>query len=90
MIWTGRFEGVSFLVLLGVAMPMKYLAGEPRAVRIVGAIHGALFVAYVALIWFSARREQWPRRSMIEGLVASVVPLGTFWFERRLPATAAK
>ncbi|HTO03360.1 MAG TPA: DUF3817 domain-containing protein, partial [Opitutus sp.] len=39
----GWWEGVSFLVLLGIAMPLKYLAGEPAAVRVVGMAHGILF-----------------------------------------------
>ena len=83
VVWIGRLEGVSFLVLLGIAMPLKYLAGEPQAVRIVGALHGALFVAYVAVLWWTATRERWSRRWLVEGLIASVIPLAVFWFERR-------
>lgn len=83
VVWVGRAEGVSFLVLLAIAMPLKYLAGEPAAVRIVGAAHGALFVAYVGLLWWAARRERWSRRWLAEGLIASIVPLAVFWFERR-------
>jgi integral membrane protein len=90
----GRLEGVSFLVLLAIAMPLKYAAGEPMAVRIVGAIHGALFIAYVAVVWWTGRSAGWPRRWTIEGFVASVVPFGVFWFERRFalrqPATPPK
>ncbi|MFN9297548.1 MAG: DUF3817 domain-containing protein, partial [Acidobacteriota bacterium] len=41
--WAGWAEGISFLVLLLVAMPMKYLIGEPMAVRVIGSLHGALF-----------------------------------------------
>src|SRR5438552_3773981 len=44
----GYTEGVSFLVLLGIAMPLKYFAGMPLAVTIVGAIHGLLWILYVA------------------------------------------
>ena len=44
-------EGVSFLVLLGIAMPLKYFANMPKAVSVVGMIHGILFVAFMILAW---------------------------------------
>jgi len=75
-------EGVSFLLLLGVAMPLKYWAGMPLAVRVVGSIHGLLFVAYVvsaALLFF---RSQWSFARAALALTASVVPFGTFAFDR--------
>jgi integral membrane protein len=80
----GIGEGISFLVLLGIAMPLKYAYGMPLAVRVVGMAHGVLFMAFVAgLVWLSGE-QSWPRRRLLEGLVASVIPLGTFWFDRRL------
>jgi integral membrane protein len=75
-------EGVSFLLLLGVAMPLKYWAGMPLAVRVVGSIHGFLFVAYVistALLFF---RSQWSVARSALALAASLVPFGTFAFDR--------
>jgi len=42
----GIIEGISFLLLLGLAMPMKYFAGQPQYVRVIGMIHGMLFLAY--------------------------------------------
>jgi integral membrane protein len=77
-------EGVSFLVLLFVAMPLKYLAGLPLAVRIVGSIHGVLFVAFVLiLIWVSIARA-WPFRRSLLAFVSSVIPFGTFVFDASL------
>jgi integral membrane protein len=77
-------EGVSFLVLLFVAMPLKYLAGLPLAVRIVGSIHGALFIAFVLiLIWVSIARA-WPFRRSLLAFVSSIVPFGTFVFDGSL------
>ena len=74
-------EGVSFLVLLFVAMPLKYLAGQPLAVRVVGSIHGFLFVAFVlVLVWASVARG-WPFRRSLLAFVASIVPFGTFAFD---------
>lgn len=77
-------EGVSYLVLLGIAMPLKYGAGMPGAVRVVGMAHGVLFVAYVVALLAAARAARWPARKSGVAMVASLVPLGAFWLERRL------
>ncbi|WP_317048755.1 DUF3817 domain-containing protein [Hymenobacter sediminis] len=55
----GFLEGISFLVLLGIAMPLKYLLGQPEAVRIVGMAHGVLFVAYVLLVLQVSLERSW-------------------------------
>ena len=78
------FEGVSLLVLLGIAMPLKYLAGQPTAVRYVGMAHGLLFVAYVLLLIPGAIERRWSLGKTALALAASVVPFGTFWADRRL------
>jgi integral membrane protein len=83
-ILVARFEGLSFLILLGVAMPLKYLAGEPGAVRVFGMAHGVLFLAFVALLVRVAVEDDWPWRRSALAFVASLLPFGTFWFERRL------
>ena len=75
-------EGVSFLVLLGVAMPLKYWAGMPLAVRVVGPIHGLLFIAYVISATHLSLRSQWSFARAALALTASVVPFGTFAFDR--------
>ncbi|WP_317206779.1 DUF3817 domain-containing protein [Hymenobacter sp. BT770] len=77
-------EGVSLLVLLGIAMPLKYLAGQPTAVRYVGMAHGLLFVLYVVLVIQVAMQQRWSFGKMALALLASVVPFGTFWADRRL------
>jgi integral membrane protein len=86
-------EGVSFLVLLFVAMPLKYFAGMPLAVRMAGSIHGALFLAFVlVLIWASVARR-WPFHRSVLAFVSSIVPFGTFAFDvslRREIAAAAQ
>ena len=80
----GRIEAASFLLLLLVAMPLKYLADEPGAVRVVGAAHGALFVAFVAHVaWFHLRRRI-DRRAAVRCLVGSVLPLGPLLYESEL------
>ena len=77
-------EGASLLVLLGVAMPLKYLAHEPAAVRVVGLIHGVLFVAYVLLLLQNTIERRWSVGKFGLGLVLSVLPFGAFYAERRL------
>ena len=75
-------EGVSFLVLLFIAMPLKYFAGMPLAVTIVGSIHGALFVAFMILAYLV--REQY-NKSLAWGFkafLASIVPFGTFYMDK--------
>ena len=84
----GRFrivafwEGVSFLLLLFVAMPLKYGFGIDVAVRVVGMTHGVLFLGYCVMLAFAARRLG-ARRSLLAFMV-SFVPGGTFWLEARL------
>ena len=84
----GRFrivafwEGISYLLLLFVAMPLKYGFGIDVAVRIVGMAHGVLFLAYCATLGLAARRLG-ARRSLV-AFVISFVPGGTFWLEARL------
>lgn len=84
----GYAEGVSFLLLLGVAMPLKYLAGRPEAVTVVGAAHGGLWVAYLAVLGQAWMVDRWPFSRLFAGVVASVLPFGPFVFERRLARTA--
>ena len=81
---TALLEGVSFLVLLLIAMPLKYMAGQPDAVRVVGMAHGVLFVLYVLLLVQQGIARRWSWRTMVLGFVASLVPLGTFWADKKL------
>ena len=85
----GALEGVSFLVLLGIAMPLKYLAGLPLAVRIVGMAHGVLFLIYVAAAVHAALTLRWARSSTLKVLVAAVVPGGPFFIDGWLRRQAA-
>ncbi|HSJ25071.1 MAG TPA: DUF3817 domain-containing protein [Longimicrobiales bacterium] len=80
----GLVEGTSFLVLLFLAMPLKYLAGMPQYVSVVGALHGALWLAYVAAIVDVKLSLDWPLKRCAVALVASVLPFGPFVLERSL------
>ena len=77
-------EGISFLVLLGIAMPLKYFMDMPMAVKIVGYMHGFLFIAFVSLAW-NVKNEL--NKNVIwfgKALLASLLPFGTFVFDRSL------
>ena len=80
----GLLEGTSFLLLLGIAMPLKYLAGLPEMVRVVGWAHGLLFVLFIVAVFDAARRFAWPAGRVAQALAASVVPFGTFLLDTRL------
>lgn len=80
----GYLEGISLLVLLLIAMPLKYLAHQPAAVRTVGMAHGLLFVLYVFLLLQNTIEQSWSWRKAALGFGASLVPLGTFWADRHL------
>lgn len=85
-------EGTSFLLLLFIAMPLKYLAGIPEAVRVVGMLHGLLWVAFVAALGHAWLTLGWPVRRLVLNLVGSVTPFGPFLLEaslRREEAAAA-
>jgi integral membrane protein len=77
-------EGVSFLTLLFMAMPMKYFMGMPEVVRVVGSIHGLLFVLYVGLLAMLHVRQRWSFSFSLYALVASVIPFGTFMLDKQL------
>lgn len=76
---TGIIEGLSFIVLLGIAMPLKYLAGKPEMVSIVGMAHGVLFVLYILFTILAKFRYPWSWKKILLLWVASVVPFGTFY-----------
>jgi integral membrane protein len=74
----GLAEGVSYLLLIMVAMPLKYVMGVPEGVRYLGMAHGLVFVVYVAAVVRAARAGRWAADELIEGLAVAVLPLGPF------------
>ena len=76
-------EGFSALFLFAVAMPVKYIGGDPELVSLVGAIHGGLFVLFIALL-LAGVGKHWNRLAFYHGFVAAVVPAGPFLFDGML------
>ncbi|CDF79206.1 conserved hypothetical protein (DUF3817) [Formosa agariphila KMM 3901] len=74
----GFLEGVSYILLLGIAVPVKYALEDPTYVKLLGMPHGLLFVAYVVLAILVGIELKWNAKTMALVLLASLVPFGTF------------
>jgi integral membrane protein len=79
----GLLEGISFLLLVGVAMPLKYLFGQPLGVRYVGMAHGILFLLYLAAILPVAVNQRWSWKTIGLAAIASLLPCGPFVFDAK-------
>lgn len=79
----GLLEALSFLGLLLIAMPMKYIWDMPFAVRVVGSIHGGLFVVYILAALYIADKFKWPLKTLFYSWVGAVLPMGTIIFDRK-------
>jgi integral membrane protein len=80
----GLLEGLSFVILLFIAMPLKYLADQPLAVRYVGMAHGILFIAYLLAIIPVALDYRWRWTTSALAGLASLVPFGPFIFDAKV------
>ncbi|MBM7564836.1 DUF3817 domain-containing protein [Paenibacillus sacheonensis] len=86
--WISYLEGTSFLFLLCIAMPLKYIGDRPEAVSVTGGIHGLLFSLYLIGIVIMAILFRWKALRIVGAVIAAFLPLGPFVFERRLKAGA--
>jgi len=77
-------EGISFLVLLGIAMPIKYILDHPEATEVIGMAHGILFIAYVLMIIPIKKQLGWDLKTTFLALTASILPFGPFVVDRKL------
>ena len=84
----GKIEGVSYLVLLFVAMPLKYFLDQPLAVKVVGWIHGALFIWFCWVLAVAFFRGGLSFGMATLAFIASLLPFGPFVIDRRLQAEA--
>ena len=80
----GMVEAVSFLLLLGVAMPLKYFAGMPLAVKIAGWLHGLLFMTFCVCLLVAHGERQWSLRWTARVFIAALLPFGPFVIDWRL------
>ncbi len=82
----GLVEGISFLVLLFVAMPLKYFADRPALTEIVSPIHGLLYIGYIVVTVLLARTWHWSPPRTVGVMLAGTIPFLSFWVERRVVA----
>ena len=76
-------EGISFLVLLGIAMPLKYYFDTPQPVKTVGMAHGVLFVLYTVNLLIVHVLYKWSILTTIAAFIASFIPFGTFYADKK-------
>jgi integral membrane protein len=75
-------EGISYILLLFIATPIKYLVGDPQYVKLLGMPHGLLFVAYIALAFMFKKEFNWNTKHFFIVLIASIIPFGTFYVDK--------
>jgi len=80
----GIAEGISFLILLLIAMPLKYYFDLPMMVKVVGWLHGILFIVYIAAVFLAIKAMRWNWFSVLVALAASLIPIGTFVLDKSL------
>jgi len=78
-----KLEGISFLLLLFIAMPLKYGMDMPLAVKYVGWAHGLLFVLYILLLIVVSVNHDWKIKKIFLAFVAALLPFGPFYFDKK-------
>lgn len=76
-------EGVSYLLLLFIATPIKYLYDNPEYVKLLGMPHGLLFMLYVALTFVLKSEEKWTAKDVRVILLGAIIPFGTFYVDKK-------
>lgn len=77
-------EGVSFIILLSVAMPLKYIWGWPNAVKFFGMAHGLLFVSFLVLAFQVMSQTNRDFKWLAKAILLSLLPFGTFYLDRTM------
>lgn len=76
-------EGVSFIIMMLVGMPLKYIGGNDVIIKALGMPHGLLFVGYVILAFLVQAQMKWNTKDMSIILACSLIPFGTFWMDKK-------
>jgi len=77
-------EGVSYLVLLFIAMPIKYIGDNPIPVKFAGMTHGVLFILFVYLLYVAAREHKWDKKFTFYAFITSLIPFGMIFLDKKL------
>jgi integral membrane protein len=76
-------EGMSYLLLLFIAVPLKYWGGDEQYVKLLGMPHGLLFVSYILFAFLIKENENWGIKDLGIVLLASILPFGTFYIDKK-------
>jgi len=76
-------EGISYLLLLFIAVPIKYFQGNESYVKMLGMPHGLLFMLYIVLAIVIQKQMKWNMKTLAIVLIASVIPFGTFYIDKK-------
>jgi integral membrane protein len=76
-------EGMSYILLLFIAVPLKYWGGDEQYVKLLGMPHGLLFVGYIILAFLMRKEERWNNTELFIVLICSVLPFGTFYIDKK-------
>ncbi len=79
----GLLEGISYLLLLGIAVPIKYLLEDVSYVKMLGMPHGLLFVAYIVGAFVLYQKYDLSTKTLLVMLAASIIPFGTFYVDKK-------
>ncbi len=80
----GIIEGYSYLLLLFIAMPLKYFMDYPIAVKVVGMAHGVLFILFCIMLALAWQKARWSLKESALFFVASLIPFGTFYTDKKI------
>ncbi len=81
---TALAEAISYLLLIFIAMPLKYFWQMPMPVRITGSIHGFLFVVFCFTLYRAMQAGKWPVGRAVMLFIASLIPFVPFWLDQRV------
>ena len=76
-------EGVSYILLLFIATPLKHFGNDPQYVKMLGMPHGILFMAYIVFAVYISSDMKWSTKTLWIVLIASVIPFGTFYVDKK-------
>ncbi|WP_299764690.1 DUF3817 domain-containing protein [uncultured Dokdonia sp.] len=76
-------EGVSYLLILFVTMPLKYIWDNGYPNKVIGMAHGFLFLAYIVMAILMKPERKWDNKTVAIVLLCSIIPFGTFWMDKK-------
>ena len=74
-------EGISYILLLFIAVPIKYYANDPSLVKLLGMPHGLLFILFILLSVINSKKYNWNFTKTLVVIISSIIPFGTFYVD---------